>query len=107
MPRKPSKDASEIPELKALLQELGSQHKFSKWISDMCVVLKENMFAGELVEKKKIPSYYIDKYGVDHLYRYDHREGHRSCYVIYKGSCFILDIMTHKEYVKRFGYRTT
>lgn len=107
MPRRPSKDVSIIPELKDLLKRLGQQHKFSKWITDMSLVLKENMYAGQLVEKKKIPSFYVRKYAVDHLYRYGHPEGHRSCYIIYKGSCVILDIMTHEEYNKRFGYKST
>ncbi len=106
MTRKPPKDVKILPELSDVLKGLGPEHKFSKWIQEMSSVLKENMYAGELVEKKKIPRYYIKKYGVDHLYRYDHREWHRSCYVIYKGSCVILDIMDHEEYNRRFGYRS-
>ena len=106
MPRRSSKDVSILPELQELLKGLGQGHKFSKWIQDMSIVLKENMYAGELVEKKKIPQYYIKKYAVDHLYRYEHPEWHRSCYAIYKSSCVILDIMTHEQYNKRFGYRS-
>ena len=107
MPRKPSKAVFVSDELGYLLRQLGPNHKFSKWITDMSLVLKENMFAGEFVQKSLIPGYYKGKYGVNHLFRYGHPEGHRSCYFVYNGSCIILDIMTHEEYDKRFGYRTT
>lgn len=105
MTRKAAKGVHIIPELGEFLDNLGPDHKLSRWIQDMADVLKENMFAGELIEKKKIPKYYIEKYNVDHLFRYQHPEYHRSCYVIYEGICVILDIMTHEEYNKRFGYR--
>lgn len=94
-------------ELAYLIGQLGPDDKFSRWIADMSLVLKENMFAGELVQKSLIPDYYKEKYGVSHLFRYRHPEGHRSCYYVCEGSCVILDILTHEEYDKRFGYRTT
>jgi hypothetical protein len=34
-------------------------------------VLEENMFAGQLVEKKKFPKLYIQKYGVNNLFKYN------------------------------------
>ena len=76
----------------------------------MEAVLLENMFAGNLIVKKKIPAYYIERYGVNNLYRYRHPEGHRSCYTIFNregiGVCpTILDLISHSEYERRFGYR--
>mgnify|MGYP001579615093 CR=1 FL=1 len=106
MPRVPAKGVHIDPELSVFLESIGPDHKLSRWIQDMADVLKENMFAGDLIEKQKIPKYYIKKYSVDHLYRYEHPEYHRSCYVIAQGNCIILDIMTHEEYNKRFGYRS-
>ena len=73
----------------------------------MKVVLTEHKFAGELIKKAQIPSYYIEKFGVNNLYRYDHPEGYRSCYTVVNGCPYILDIMAHAEYDLRFGYRTT
>jgi len=32
-------------------------------------VLKENIFAGGKIEKKKFPKYYVKKYGVNNLYK--------------------------------------
>lgn len=76
----------------------------------MRVALKYNKFAGDLVPKRQIPSYYIERYGTNALYRYRHPEGYRSCYVLLKyegiGVCpFIVDLMKHDEYTSRFGYR--
>ena len=76
----------------------------------MEAVLKENMYAGTLVKKKQIHSKYIQLYGVGNLFRYRHPEGYRSCYTILHkegiGVCpIILDIMSHDEYGRIFGYR--
>ena len=81
----------------------------AKWIQDMVGVLKENMFAGERIQKDRIPPKYRVKYGVNNLYRYDHPEGYRSCYTLLNkeglGVCpIIIDLMSHKEYEKVFGY---
>ena len=46
-------------------------------------VLKENMYAGDLVRKSLVPSKYRDVFGVNNLYRYSHPEGFRSCYTIF------------------------
>jgi len=76
----------------------------------MKIVLKEDMMAGEPIQKKQIASHYLQRYEVYNLYRYRHPEGYRSCYTLHKfkelGVCpVILDIMPHPEYERRFGYR--
>ena len=76
----------------------------------METVLKENMFAGDQISKKQIPSQYKERYGVNNLLRYAHPEGYRSCYTIsYEegfGVCpHILDLLSHEEYDGIFGYR--
>jgi hypothetical protein len=108
MKRHPASAISISKELNDLLQTLGPNHKFSKWIEDMKNVLKEHVFSGEQVKKNQIPKYYIDKHGVNNLYRYRHPEGYRSCYTVVKGyTPRILDILSHPEYEKNFGYKTT
>lgn len=97
-------------ELENLLKSLGSNHKFRRWIEDMKIVLESNKFAGDLIEKRKIPKCYVQRYGVNNLYRYEHPEGYRSCYTIFNedgiGVCpHILDILSHSEYERIFGYR--
>ncbi len=78
----------------------------------METVLKENMFAGEPIRKDQIPSKYVRKLGLTNLFRYDHPEGYRSLYSLIQkegiGVCpLILELVSHAEYDKLFGYRTT
>jgi len=73
-------------------------------------VLLENREAGERIQKNRIPPLYRDRCGVNNLYRYHHPEGHRSCYTLVYidgvGVCpLILDILTHVEYERLFGYK--
>ena len=73
-------------------------------------VLLENMYAGDMIKKKQIPSYYTRKYGVNVLFRYSHPEGYRSCYTLLNhatlGLCpYIFDILSHEEYERTFHYR--
>jgi len=97
-------------ELDELIRGLELDDKRRRWVEDMETVLKENIFAGEKIPKRQIPKYYVERYGVNNLYRYGHPEGHRSCYTIFRrdglGVCpTVLDLMTHREYERRFRYR--
>jgi hypothetical protein len=107
MVRKPALQIFISEDLAKLLTKVGRQNKFSKWVGDVKEVLRENMYAGELIRKSQIPKRYIDRYAVNNLYRYSHPEGFRSCYTIVNGCPYILDILSHPEYNKVFGYRTT
>lgn len=74
----------------------------------MKLVLKENAFAGDKIQKERIPPAYVKKYGLHNLYRYEHPEGHRSCYTLLNDGSglvvVVLDLLTHKEYERLFGY---
>jgi len=71
-------------------------------------VLKENMFAGQLIEKKKFPKIYVQKYGIKNLYKYNLDRSNRLTYTIVADesgiAVVVLEILNHKEYEKRFGY---
>jgi len=111
MTRKPSPAVFRSAELGLFLKgRTDTDHKFLRWIGDMEKVLKENMFAGDQVKKDRIPKCYIQRYGVNNLFRYEHPEGYRSCYVVSYvdgiGVCpTILDILSHGHYNKIFGYK--
>ena len=107
MVRKPAPEVFVSDELAKHIEELGTKHKITKWINNMKEVLKENMYAGELIRKSQIPRQYHNRYNVNNLYRYSHPEGFRSCYTILNGCPYILDIMSHPEYDLVFGYKTT
>lgn len=72
-------------------------------------VLKENMFAGHLIEKKKFPKLYVQKYGLNNLYKYNLDRTNRLIYTLVADECGIavvaLEILSHKDYEKRFGYK--
>jgi hypothetical protein len=106
MKRSPSPEVFLSSEVDNILR-LKPDSKLAKWIKDMAAVLKENKFAGEQMGKSKIPQHYTKNYGVNNLYRYDHPEGYRSCYTIVNKCPRVLDIMSHPEYDKIFGYKTT
>ncbi len=67
--------------------------------------IKANPFYGDNIEKKKIPK----EYNVSNLWRVELTGYWRMLYTL-KGDqieiiCFILDILNHKDYNKKFGYR--
>ena len=113
MGSKPSPAVYQTEEFQSFLKGLRPGDKFKKWIEEMKDKLKENMLAGDSIPKKKIPDYYIREYHVNNLYRFSHPEGYRFCYTLVRIPelgviCpVILDFLSHPEYEKRFGYRTT
>ena len=79
-----------------------------KWISRAIDDLEENAFCGIQISKKLVPRFYIDKYNIDNLWKYDLPKGWRLIYSVAKGEVKIISIilewMNHKDYEKRFGY---
>jgi hypothetical protein len=71
-------------------------------------VLKENIFAGQLIEKRKFPRIYVQRYGITNLYKYNLDRSTRLTYTIVGDASglavVVLEILNHKEYEKRFGY---
>ena len=71
-------------------------------------VLKLNMFAGERMEKRKYPKYYVQKYGVNNLYKYNLDSSTRLIYTLVAEETGVavvaLEILDHKKYEERFGY---
>jgi Txe/YoeB family toxin of Txe-Axe toxin-antitoxin module len=71
--------------------------------------IKSNPFYGDNISKSLIPKEYIIKYNAKNLWRAELTNYWRMLYTI-KGDqieiiCFILDILNHKNYDKKFGYR--
>jgi hypothetical protein len=106
MVRKPAPKIFVSNELAQRLEKLRPEHKIARWINEMKRVLSENMYAGDLIRKSQIPKQYIENYNVNNLYRYVTLKD-SACYTILNGYPYILDIMSHPEYDKVFGYKTT
>jgi len=67
------------------------------------------MFAGDRIEKMKFPKYYVLKYGINNLYKYNLDGANRLVYTLVADksgiAVVVLEILSHKEYEKRFGYK--
>lgn len=94
--------------LEDLKNSKTEDQKLYKWINRAMDDLEENAFCGIQVKKKLIPKIYIEKYGIDNLWKYDLPNGWRLIYSVVNGDVQILSIilewMCHKDYEKRFGY---
>jgi len=79
-----------------------------KIINDGLDVLKGNMFAGERIERRKFPKYYVQKYGVNNLYKFNLGSRMRLIYTLVAEetgiAVVVLEILDHKKYEERFGY---
>ena len=80
-----------------------------KSIKQKSEFLKANPLYGDNVPKKLIPQEYIIKYNAKNLWRVELTNYWGMLYTI-KGDqveifCFVLDIIDHEKYNKKFGYR--
>jgi Txe/YoeB family toxin of Txe-Axe toxin-antitoxin module len=78
-----------------------------KWISRAIDDLEEDAFCGIQIPKRLIPQVYIDKYGIDNLWKYDLPKGWRLLYSVANDEVCILSIILewidHKDYERRFN----
>ena len=99
------KAASDVADF---ISSLESSSHLRQVVEKALDVLKENMFAGQLIEKKKFPKIYVVKYGITNLYKYNLDRSYRLTYTIVADrsgvAIVVLEILNHKEYEKRFGY---
>jgi len=99
------------PEVHSLYVSLKGQDELKKTLDKGLDLLKERMFVGEKIEKRLIPKYYVDKYGVNNLFRLRLDRARRLVYTIVADEegvkVAVLEVfLDHKSYGRRFGYRT-
>ena len=79
-----------------------------KWIDRAMDDLEENAFCGIQIQKNLIPKEYIQKYGIDNLWKYDLPKGWRLLYSVAKEEIIIISIiiewLDHKNYERKFKY---
>ncbi len=79
-------------------------------VKEIIQSLKKDSLPGEHVKRKQIPKYYIKRHGVQTLYREALPGGWRLIYTLLtlrekeKPKAFLLELMDHDQYNKRFGY---
>lgn len=86
-------------------REHTDEMQLLKSIKQKIEFIRANPFYGDNIQKNKIPK----EYGVSNLWRVELSQFWRMLYTI-KGDkievvCFVLEIINHNEYDKKFGYR--
>jgi len=82
-----------------------------KAVNQKIELIKANPHYGDPIAKNIIPKEYILKYGVTNLFRIELPNFWRMLYTLTNGGTnieiisFVLDIINHKKYNKKFGYK--
>jgi mRNA-degrading endonuclease YafQ of YafQ-DinJ toxin-antitoxin module len=89
----------------------GESIKLVKLIEKGINKLKYDYKYGDHVSKERIPKEYVQKYGVKNLWKLDLSSFWRLIYTV-RGSeieviSVILEVLDHKKYDRKFGYKTS
>lgn len=106
------------PEAKEVFEYLNreavnskNERTLLKSIKQKIEFIKENPQYGNPLSKKLIPEEYKIKYGITNLFRVELPNFWRMLYTLIEGESkievisFILDIIDHPDYDKKFGYK--
>lgn len=80
-------------------------------INKKAELIKANPHYGDPIAKKLIPEEYRTKYGITNLFRVELSQFWRMLYTLTNDEseieiiAFVLDIIDHRKYDKKFGYR--
>ncbi len=107
-----------VPEAKEVYKFLNEEAPNSKQermilkaINQKIELIKQNPHFGNPISKRLIPKEYIEKYGIGNLFRIELPNFWRMLYTLTEGEtkieiiAFILDIINHPAYNKKFGYK--
>ena len=106
------------PEAEEVYKYLNKQAHLSKTenmilnaLNKKIELIKLNMHYGTPIAKKLIPEEYKIKYGITNLFRVELPQFWRMLYTLTNGEteieviAFVLDVIDHKAYDKKFDYR--
>ena len=107
-----SKEAKEVYDyLNARAKLSKKERTLLKAINYKIDLIKNNSHYGNPIAKNIIPEEYKDKYGIINLFRIELPDYWRMLYSLTDGDsiveiiAFVLDIVDHSDYDKKFGYR--
>ena len=107
-----SKEAKEVYDYLNVKAELSKKERsLLKAVNYKIDLIKNNFHYGDPIAKDLIPEEYIDSYGVTNLFRVELPDYWRMLYTLTDGElnveiiAFVLDIIDHNKYNKKFGYR--
>ena len=106
---KPSKVVFISDELEDDFKSLKEGDAIKKGITRAIKDLQENAFSGIQVPKRLFPKEYIQKYGINNLWKYDLPNGWRLLYTVTPENeveliSAILEWFDHKDYERKFNY---
>jgi len=106
------------PEAEEVYKHLNEEASKSKTenmilnaINKKVELIKSNVHYGNPIAKKLIPEEYKVKYNVSNLFRVELPNFWRMLYTLTDGEteieiiAFVLDVIDHKDYNKKFGYK--
>jgi|SRR3989344_6478727 len=92
-----------------LNQIVGEEKKNKVGSSFHQTLLKANPFAGDQVQKDRIPKKYIQMYGAENIWGIELADRWRLVYTIQGNQIeiitFVMSIFNHRDYDKIFGYK--
>ncbi len=97
--------------LKGFAEESKIERSILDSINKKVELIKANPHYGNPISKKLIPKEYIERYGINNLFRVELSNYWRMLYTLTDGGslveiiAFVLTIVDHKDYDKKFGYR--
>ena len=107
------------PEAREVYEYLNQEAENSKIeksilnaVNQKSQLIKQNPHYGNPVSKKLIPKEYKEKYEISNLFRVELPNFWRMLYTLAPGEtkieiiAFVLDIIDHPEYNKKFGYKS-
>ncbi len=107
-----SPEAEEVyKQLNREASDSKTERTILKAVNQKVELIKSNPHFGDPIAKKLIPEEYKQKYGVTNLFRVELPVFWRMLYTLTDGEseveiiAFVLDIIDHKEYNKKFGYK--
>lgn len=106
---KPSKVKFISDELEKEFNQLGDEDPIKKGIIRIITELRENAFSGTQIPKHLFPKEYVQKYGINNLWKHDLPNAWRLLYTITPDNeiqliSAILEWSDHKDYERRFSY---
>ena len=82
-----------------------------KFLNQALKNIEENAFCGIQIPKRQIPKEYLQKYGIDNLWKYNLPNAWRLLYSIAREELLVVSIVLewgkHKQYDRKFHYKTS
>lgn len=95
--------------LEKLFYSLSEDEEIKKFLKRAIKDIEKNAFCGIRIPKKLIPKEYVQKYGINNLWKYDLPDGWRLLYSITTPNkieilSVIIEWFSHKNYERKFKY---